>query len=141
MKKCVAALLVVIGLMSTLLVVPAAADAPTVLTFTTINDENAVDPCTGDPMVVEITATLTIHQHERSVIVHARASGTSGEYTMLHSNLINVVTAKKLETRLVEFYEGPDGSRMRVAIKSTVTDDEPPSFTFTAQCLVEATGA
>ena len=141
MKRHVAVLLVVVGLMSTLLAVPAAADAPIELTFPTVNDENAIDPCTGDPMVVEITATLTIHQHERSAIVHAKASGTSGDYTMLHSNLINVVTANKVEARLVEFYEGPDGSRMRVAIRSTFLEDSQPSFTFTAQCLVEATGA
>ena len=84
-------------------------------TFTTVNSPDAVDPCTGDSMVVTLAVTATTHRHARTMVVHSRATGSSGDYRLHHGNLINVVTQKKIEGRLVELYEGRDGSLIRVA--------------------------
>lgn len=140
MKKLLIAAVVATGLLTGVLAPPAGAALPTTETFTIINDLNAVDPCTGAPMVVEMTVRATTHENRNTVVMHAKATGSSGDYRLHHGNLINVTTHKKLEGRLVELYEGPNGSRIRVAIRATFTADGPPSITFTSRCLTDSTG-
>lgn len=141
MKKALVILATIMAVMVTGVALPAGADAPHTHTFNEVNDEHAVDPCTGDPMVVELEITQSVHQHERMMLMHAQATGATGDYELHHSNLVMVETANKLEGRLVELYNGPDGSKIRVSIRATIAAGSPPNVVFRAQCLTASTGS
>ena len=93
--------------------IPAAADAPA--EFTVTNTFPDINPCTGEPMEVTITAEVREHVHANGNIVAraARTGATSDGYVMDHGRDSFVFNGKVASGTFTDTWRSADGSHFK----------------------------
>ncbi len=127
------AVVVVFGLMSVALALPASADAPQQWVVET--EQFGINPCTGDPILLETEILFSQHTHENTSITHARLLGSIGEQQTSLATLHLVENQNGVKATIREMHEAPDGSMFKVTLVNVLRDGSEPVFSFDAQCV------
>jgi hypothetical protein len=93
-------------------VAPAAADAPTEITFEVVFDD--VNPCTGDVHTVTIAGTTTVHDHDGRIVAYSKRTITTSPTGFVGRGTDTSVLNDRVEMfRQTDILRSPSGDRMR----------------------------
>jgi hypothetical protein len=103
---------VLLGVVSLVFAVPAAADPPTAFPFEFVFDD--VNPCTGDIHTVTIAGTTFVHDHDGRIVAHSEKTITTSPTGFVgHGTDSNVLNGQVEMFRLTDILANPSGDRIR----------------------------